>query len=147
MHTLACPRITADAINYTLEKVSHDLDAKWFHGCKVICFWSMTDLPAVPHDPQRGLCNSGRFCRPCLSPSDLRPTGKGLGLESHRALLGTSDLSKSQRAAVWRQPKPAVNTALGHSEGRKKVQKDDTGDQAEHICLGLARQCPKHLRK
>lgn len=79
-----------------------------------------------PHNPRRGVCDSGRFCWPCLSPPDLVHAGKGLGLESHRALLGTSDPTESGSAATWRQLRPAVNIALRHSRGKKKkLQEDD----------------------
>lgn len=123
MNTLARTKVTVHPTNSTLEKVSNALDEKRFHEFKVICFWSVTDFPAVPPQSTEGSLNSGRFCWPCLSPSDLLHTGKGLGLESHRALSGTSDPREPWRATMWRQPRPAVNTALGHFGGKKILER------------------------
>lgn len=103
-----------------------------------------TFLPSS-HNPRRGLRNSGRFCWPCLSPSDLLHTGQGLGLESHRALSGTSDPREPWRAAVGRQPRPAVNTALAHFGGKKNSRKMTPEKQQSWSVFGLARQYLKHV--
>lgn len=108
-----------EAINLTLEEVSNDVDEKWFHEFKVICFWSVTDFPAVPPQSTEGSLWFWQvlLTLPVTFRSPAHRQGSGAGVT--QSIIGDLWPRKSWRAAVGRQPRPAVNIALGHFGGKK----------------------------